>query len=226
VVRLRRGDGVWPTARWLERKPDRGGLSNVGFWTLGKYLTALAEEIEKQKLLQPGPTLGDLPVASPPPALPLPGPPPLARRPGAKFKSLEEWLGEMLASFNSDLIAMALVKINYEFLDRLRRAEEVMGEENPVPLHALAAGHAYASDAVVKALEQLNRNAESRVRQKRGIVAIGDMGGSIVHPATMPPGTTHTDPQSQPKARPEPQPERKSPKRRTRTRGCRPWAVC
>ena len=177
VARLLQGHSISSVARWLAGQKHRGTLSDVGEEALRKYLSILAEEVEKQKHLHPGPTIGDLQdsglVAQPPPNLPLPGPPPLARRPGARFKSLEEYIGQERDQFDSDLVAIAAIKTNWEFLDRLRRAEEVMGEkDNPIPLHALAKGHAQASDALMKAIDQLNRNRDSRL--KKELANLGD----------------------------------------------------
>jgi len=90
VERLRRGDSTWAVARWLARHPNRGGLSNVGEYSLRKYISVLAEQVEKQKRLHPGPTVGDLQASgmvAPLPELPIPAPAPLARRPGAKYQT-------------------------------------------------------------------------------------------------------------------------------------------
>jgi hypothetical protein len=97
-----------------------------------------------------------------------PAPPPSACELQGKFKSPQEWLGDELERFDSDLIIKGVIKVNWEFLDRLRRAEELMvGEENPIPLHALAQAHAQASNA-------LNRNRDSRVKEQRAQAYLGE----------------------------------------------------
>jgi len=184
--RLARGDTVRSVALWLMSK-DLGPLNGVSERSLRTYLGALAYEIERQKRLHPEEQDRRLLVPEQP--VPAPGPPSLARRPGARYRTLEDWMGEKLVRFNQDLVAMAAIEINYQYLDSLRRAEEVMvgpDEENPRPLHALAIPHASASKALMASIDQLNRNRDSRMNEKKSLADLDDDVSMPVMPKTPP----------------------------------------
>jgi hypothetical protein len=102
-------------------QPNRGGMSKVtSEGSMRRYVSVLAEEVRKRKLVNPAPTMDDLAASS------MVAPAPVSRKPGAKFQNLEDYLGDVIRNFNRELMGMAAAKSNWESLERLRRAEEVM----------------------------------------------------------------------------------------------------
>jgi hypothetical protein len=78
VERLLRGDTISEVARWLLRHPNRGGMSKItSEETMRRYVSVLAEEVRKRRLMNPGPTLDDLAASG------MVAPTALVRRPGA-----------------------------------------------------------------------------------------------------------------------------------------------
>jgi hypothetical protein len=173
VERLARGETVTSVARWILRHPNRGDLAKItSVATMRRYVSVLAEEVRKRQRLNPGPTMDDLAASGM--IAPVPAPAPVGRRPGAKFRYVEEYLDEVIRHFNRELMGMGAAQSNWESLERLRRAEEVMGEENPIPLHALGAGRAQVCNALIQALDFLRKNEESQVRKQKLLLSIGE----------------------------------------------------
>jgi hypothetical protein len=50
-------------------------------------------------------------------------PAPVSRKPGAKFRNLEDYLDGVIRDFNRELMGIAAAQSNWEALERLRRAE-------------------------------------------------------------------------------------------------------
>jgi hypothetical protein len=173
VERLARGETINSVARWLLRHPNRGDLVKVtSLETMRKYVSVLAEEIRKHQRLNPGPTMDEL--ARSELIAPVPAPPPLGRRPGARFRYVSEYMDDYIRHFNRELLGMGAAQSNWEALERLRRAEEVMGEENPIPLHALMGGRAQASHSLIEALDFLRKNDETQVVKQKVLRDMGD----------------------------------------------------
>jgi hypothetical protein len=167
VERLARGETINSVARWLLRHPNRGDLVKVtSLETMRKYVSVLAEEIRKHQRLNPRATMDEL--ARSELIAPVPAPPPVGRRPGARFRYASEYMDDFIRHFNRELMGMAAAQSNWEQLERFRRAEEVMGEENPIPLHALGAGRAQVSHALIESLDFLRKNEETRLLRASG----------------------------------------------------------
>jgi hypothetical protein len=107
VERLARGETISAVARWLMRHPNRGGLSGItAESSMQRYVSVLAQEVRRRKLLNPAPTLEDLAASG----MVAPAPLPVSRRPGAKFQSLEDYQDDFLRHFNRELVAIAATK--------------------------------------------------------------------------------------------------------------------
>jgi len=100
---------------------------------------------------------------------------------------LQQWLSELIDEFDKDLMVLGAIRANWQWLDFLRCAEVVMvGTENPVPLHAMATGHAQASNALMNACDEYNRNQESRLKQQKERSNLGNDVSMPFMPKTQP----------------------------------------
>jgi len=84
-----------------------------------------------------------------------------------------------MVNFNEDHLPMDTAKSSWQAVDRLRRAEEVLAENNLLPLQAMMGYRASLSNALMKNLIQLRENAKEGVRGHKGLIAIAELGEEL-----------------------------------------------
>jgi len=179
--RLVRGQSAISVAHFLMQHPNRGGLSNVGYWTLQKYVNVLKEVIDERKRANPGATMEELDAEMGKLLQLVPAAPPLpSRKPGDKFKSVTEYVDDLIRDFNEEVFLIGVIKSGWEALERMRCSEEILGEDSAVPLHSFAAGRAQASHVIIAAADGVRRQKDSKVVRQKIMTALGeDLGGLI-----------------------------------------------
>jgi len=155
VDRLFCGESVRSVAKWILSQPNRGTLGNItSAHTMRKYLAVLAAKVREQKRLHPAPTVEQARAAVPQVTLPVP----VRWVVGRRYQTVEEYLADRCQVFNRQTYAAGVVVSCWEALERLRRAEEHMGEEKPIPLHAMAPGRVGIASVIIDALDFLRKN--------------------------------------------------------------------
>ncbi len=166
IDRLIRGQTVYAVTRWLMAQPNRGGLQNVGEWTLHKYLNVLATEVKRKKEQNPPPSPAEvkskvieLKVLATPLALP--------RRRGSAYQSMESFLGDRVAKHNRVQMLLGLFAHYWEQLERLRMTEEHYHHDLKLPTHPLCRARAQIGQILLGIMKELRENhAQDLMRQK------------------------------------------------------------
>lgn len=166
IDRLHRGHACFSLAKWVLKLPDRGGMQNVGFWTIWKDIQVLAEEINAKRAdsprsiesLIPQPS-GEKIQAKDQRNSPLPGSP-------NKLGRVEDHASEDAKSPSRTVVLQSLFDHNWEALEHCGILEEDLLEKG-LPVQAPMYARLRLITKQLKILIELPRNeAEEELKQK------------------------------------------------------------